>query len=188
MGKPNTIHTYIKSFNQWQTPGFLEAPATRLLSCPDFMQLSPTDRRNMLVALGGCLCCTAFSHHQEFCTLYRPLLCRKKGSDGTVCDALHPTALHGGDRDATPPLAVSVDYPRTTDDATPAAGSTVVVGQDQETEALRRLMRIRALRKQVKEEALPLPDVLVAPPSIRAAPPREIEELRTVCGESAAGS
>ena len=52
--KPNIIHTYTRRFDQWGVPGSLKWPSSRLLYCPTFLQLGPTDTGDTLINLSGC--------------------------------------------------------------------------------------------------------------------------------------
>ena len=110
LNKPDTKHTYIKKFNQWKVLGSLEWPSNRLLSCPSFLQLNPTDRRDTLVDLGGCVQCAVFLHKQDDC-MFKPPKCKEKDFDGTICGARHLTELHSCDHSIMLALSISSAQP-----------------------------------------------------------------------------
>ena len=96
LNKSDTQHTYTKKFAQSKVPGSQEWPSSRLLSCPSFLQLGPTDRRDTLINLGGYMRCAGFIHKQDDCKA-NPPRCRERDSDGITCGIQHLTELHGCD-------------------------------------------------------------------------------------------
>ena len=129
LNKPDTRHTYTRRFTQWKVPGSLQCPSSRMSKCPSFLQISPSNRGEMLVVLKCCLICSAFTHNQKECTISIPSS-RKKNSDGTDCGACHIPELQDGGPSTVRPIGVSMTRPKITAGANTTTG-ILAASQDQ---------------------------------------------------------
>ena len=76
-------------------PNSSPRPSDRFYSCPDFLNLDPQTRGELLEKQKACIICTSWTHQKQSCSVPLNIARCSEKENGKPCEQLHSQLVHG---------------------------------------------------------------------------------------------